>query len=176
MKKKQKKNLIRVMVSGVLFLCGTLIPLPEAVALSLLLTAYLIAGYDTLLTAVHNIRNGNVFDENFLMTIATIGALCLQDYKEAVFVMLFFRTGELFEKVAVGNTRKSISDLMNIRPETARILDEGTLLEIDAANTVSAVDKSSEPHFLSVKNLFRLYRFRQRFRIMKLSGTDRIVF
>lgn len=139
MKKKQKKNLIRVMVSGVLFLCGTLIPLPEAVAISILLAAYLIAGYDTLLTAVHNIRNGNVFDENFLMTIATIGALCLQDYKEAVFVMLFYLVGTIFEDYAVNKSRDSISSLLDIRPDYAN-LQRGDSVEVVDPYDVSVGD------------------------------------
>ena len=89
MKKKQKKQLIRVIFCGAVFILGTILRSQEVVSLTILMAAYLIAGYDTLLTAIRNIRYGNVFDENFLMAIATIGAICLQDYKEAVFVMLF---------------------------------------------------------------------------------------
>ena len=121
MKKKQKKQLVRVIVSALLFLLGTFVPLPAALSLILLLTAYVIAGYDTLWTAVRNIKNGNVFDENFLMAIATIGALALQDYKEAVFVMLFYLVGTIFEEYAVNKSRGSISQLLDIRPDYANL-------------------------------------------------------
>ena len=88
MKKKQKIQLLRISICAIMFILGTILRSHETTAFILLITAYLAAGYDTLLTAIRNIRYGNIFDENFLMTIATIGALCLKDYKEAVFVML----------------------------------------------------------------------------------------
>ena len=94
---------------------------------------YLAAGHGVLWSAARNILRGQVFDEKFLMTIATVGAIVIGEYPEAVFVMLFFRTGELFEKVAVGNSRKSISALMEICPDTARVLREGEAVEVDAA-------------------------------------------
>ncbi len=129
MKKKQKKQLIRVLISGLLFLAGTFIPMPEFAAVIILITAYLAAGYDTLLTAIRNIRHGQVFDENFLMAIATIGAICLQDYKEAVFVMLFYLVGTIFEEYAVNKSRDSISSLLDIRPDYAN-LQKGDSVEV----------------------------------------------
>ncbi len=131
MKRKQKKQLIRVAVSGTLFFCGIFLPLPEPAALVLLLAAYLAAGYDTLLTAVRNIRHGQVFDENFLMAIATIGAICLQDYKEAVFVMLFYLVGTIFEEYAVNRSRDSISSLLDIRPDYANLLCGDSIEVVD---------------------------------------------
>lgn len=139
MNKKQKKQLIRIAVSGALFLCGTFLPLPELIALLLLLAAYFTAGYDTLLTAVRNIRYGQVFDENFLMAIATIGALCLQDYKEAVFVMLFYLVGTVFENYAVNKSRDSISSLLDIRPDYAN-LQRGDSVEVVDPYDVSVGD------------------------------------
>ncbi len=131
MKKKQKRQLIRIAVSGLLFLCGTFLPLPDAVSVAVLIGAYLTAGYDTLLTAVRNIRHGQVFDENFLMTIATVGALCLQDYKEAVFVMLFYLVGTVFEEYAVNRSRDSISSLLDIRPDYANLLRGDSVEVVD---------------------------------------------
>lgn len=131
MKKKQKRQLIRIAVSGILFLCGTFLPLPDAVSVAVLMGAYLAAGYDTLLTAIRNIRHGQVFDENFLMTIATVGALCLQDYKEAVFVMLFYLAGTVFEEYAVNKSRDSISSLLDIRPDYANLLCGDTAKTVD---------------------------------------------
>ena len=137
MTKKQRSQRNQIIALLILFVAvagvNVLLSLPRwAEALSFI-GVYLAAGHDVLYKALTGIMRRQVFDEKFLMAIATVGAIVIGEYPEAVFVMLFFRTGELFEKVAVGNTRKSISDLMNIRPETARILDEGTLLEIDAA-------------------------------------------
>ncbi len=129
MKKKQKKQLCRVIFSILFFIAGVFIPLPEAVSVILLIAAYLISGYDTLWTAIRNIRNGNVFDENFLMTIATIGAILLQDYKEAVFVMMFYLIGTLFEEYAVNKSRGSISELLDIRPDYAN-LQRGDTIEV----------------------------------------------
>lgn len=131
MKKKQKRQLFRVVSSTVLFLLGTFVTLPSIISLILLITAYIIAGYDTLWTAVRNIKNGNVFDENFLMAAATIGALALQDYKEAVFVMLFYLVGTTFEEYAVNKSRSSISALLDIRPDHANLLKDGQLLTAD---------------------------------------------
>lgn len=131
MKKKQKKQLIRIFSSAVLLILGSFLPLPFAVSLILLLAAYLIAGYDTLLTAIRNIFNGNVFDENFLMAIATIGALALQDYKEAVFVMLFYLIGTMFEDYAVNKSRNSISSLLDIRPDYANLVRGDEIVTVD---------------------------------------------
>lgn len=131
MNKKQKKQLARVISSGALFLLGTFLPVPAPLNICLLLAAYIIAGYDTLWSAVRNIRNGNVFDENLLMAIATIGAIALQDYKEAVFVMLFYLVGTLFEEYAVNRSRNSISQLLDIRPEYANLQKEDGIHTVD---------------------------------------------
>lgn len=128
---KQKKQLIRIIASGLLLIAGTFLPLPQIPALILLLIAYLIAGYDTLWTAIRNILNGNVFDENFLMSIATIGAIALQDYKEAVFVMLFYLVGEMFEDYAVNKSRASISQLLDIRPDYANLQKGDRIEKVD---------------------------------------------
>ncbi len=129
MKKKHKKLLVRIILSAVLFgviaLTVKLLNLKPIMAVLLYLAPYLVAGYDVLLKAVNNIKNGQIFDENFLMCIATVGAFCIGEYPEAVFVMVLYQAGELFQSIAVGKSRKSISALMNIKPEEARILREG---------------------------------------------------
>ena len=129
MKRKHKKLLIRVIASGVLF-CGCavidkLIELSVLPILLLYLVPYLVAGYDVILKALFNVRSGHFFDENFLMCIATVGAFIIGEYPEAVFVMLFYKTGELFQSLAVGKSRRSIAALMDIRPEEARVIREG---------------------------------------------------
>lgn len=139
MKKKQKKQLARILISGILFLSGTFIPLPPAISFILLIAAYLVAGYDTLLTAIRNIGHGQIFDENFLMALATIGALCLQDYKEAVFVMLFYLVGTVFEEYAVNKSRDSISSLLDIRPDYTNLL-RGDVIEVVDPYDVSVDD------------------------------------
>lgn len=108
---------------------------PELLQMAVFLTAYLLAGYKVLRKAVRNIIRGSVFDENFLMAVASIGAFCIGEYPEAVAVMLFYQVGECFEDFAVGKSRKSIADLMNIRPDFANLLEEGAegedLREVD---------------------------------------------
>ena len=108
---------------------------PELLQLAVFLTAYLLAGYKVLRKAVRNIIRGSVFDENFLMAVASIGAFCIGEYPEAVAVMLFYQVGECFEDFAVGKSRKSIADLMNIRPDSANLLEDGAegeeLREVD---------------------------------------------
>lgn len=108
---------------------------PELVQLAVFLTAFLLAGYKVLRKAVRNIIRGSVFDENFLMAVASIGAFCIGEYPEAVAVMLFYQVGECFEDFAVGKSRKSIADLMNIRPDSANLLEDGAegeeLREVD---------------------------------------------
>lgn len=134
--RKQTRTLWRIIIAFVLFLgifaaqlTGTLqIP---ALLLILYLIPYAVIGHDVLLRAGRNIRNGKIFDENFLMTIATIGAFCLGEYPEAVAVMLFYQTGELFQNYAVSKSRKSITALMDIRPDHATIERNGELIEID---------------------------------------------
>ena len=130
MNKKQKKMLVRIIVAALLVVLLTLIPESiigekSIVQLGLLLIPYLIIGYDILKKAFKGIRNKQVFDENFLMAVATIGAIILGDYKEGVAVMLFYQVGELFQSYAIGKSRKNISELMDIRPDYANIVSEG---------------------------------------------------
>ncbi|MBE6506720.1 MAG: cadmium-translocating P-type ATPase [Methanocorpusculum parvum] len=120
--KKQKQTIIRIIISAVLLLAVSFIPLSGIPKLLVFLIPYLLIGWDVLYSAGRNIIRGKVFDENFLMGLATIGALVIGQYPEAVFVMLFYKTGELFEDVAVARSRQSIADLMSIAPDTANIL------------------------------------------------------
>ena len=128
---KQKKMLARILTAGGLFAVGLLLEhifpdfLKGWVAIVLLLGAWALAGYPVLLEAIENIGHGQIFDENLLMSIATIGALGLKDWGEAAAVMLFFEVGELFESVAVYRSRQSISALMNLRPDSATVLEDG---------------------------------------------------
>ena len=131
MTKKQKRTLYRILASGLLFLLGLLLPLEGAGKLFILLPAYAIIGWDVLWKAARNIINGQVFDENFLMCVATIGALIIGEYPEAVAVMLFYQVGELFQNVAVGRSRRSIAALMDIRPDYANIEENGLLRQVD---------------------------------------------
>lgn len=129
--KKQRKTLIRILVSGVLLIAAALAPAEGSWRFFLFLIPYLLVGWDILWKAVRNIAHGQVFDENFLMCIATIGALILGEYAEAVGVMLFYQVGELFQSVAVGRSRRSISELMDIRPDSANLLRDGAILEAE---------------------------------------------
>lgn len=122
--------LIRVIIGGVLFVAGELVSSSTA-SIVLFLAAYIIAGYSVLWEAVRNIIHGQVFDENFLMSLATIGALFLRQWDEAVGVMLFYLVGTLFEDLAVDKSRKSIADLMNIRPDYATLLMDGVEETVD---------------------------------------------
>ena len=133
MTKKQKNLLRRIILAAVLFVALFFVPdsLPAWLRLGLYLVPYLIVGYKVLWTAVRNIRNGQVFDENFLMAVATLGAFGCGEYPEAVAVMLFYQVGELFENIAVGRSRKSITDLMDIRPDYANIERDGALVQVD---------------------------------------------
>ena len=139
MTKKQKKTRNRIIVVLALFLIlliadktGLMENIPEIVTFILYLIPYIIIGYDVIKKAVINISHGQVFDENFLMMIATFGAFGIREYSEALAVMLFYQVGELFQSVAVGKSRQSISDMMSIAPETAvRVNDDGNTEEID---------------------------------------------
>ena len=136
MTKKQKNNLIRCIVSLVLVIGLSVVfhfaKLPWWIELVAFLIPYFIVGYDVLLRAFKNIRNGQVFDECFLMAIATIGAIATGEYREGVAVMLFYQIGELFQSIAVGKSRKNIADLMDICPEVANVLHEdGSITEED---------------------------------------------
>ena len=136
--KKQKKNLYRVIIAFVIvatLMCIehlTDIGMPWFVSLPLYLTAYFIVGYDVLRKAIKGILKGQVFDENFLMAVATVGAMILGEYEECVAVMLFYQIGELFQSIAVGKSRQSIVDLMDIRPDSANLLmEDGSVEEVD---------------------------------------------
>lgn len=137
MNKKQKKVLVRILIAAVLLALLNLVRLPELPAMILYLAAYLIIGYDILRKAGKGILNGRVFDENFLMAVATIGAVALAiisgsgDFNEAVLVMLFYQVGELFQSYAVGKSRRSIASLMDIRPDYANIEVDGKLEQVD---------------------------------------------
>ena len=136
MSSKQKKNLIRCIISLILVVALSIVfhivKAPWWIELPSFLVPYFIVGYDVLLKAFKNIRNGQVFDECFLMTIATVGAIATGEYREGVAVMLFYQIGELFQSIAVGKSRKNIADLMDICPEVANVLHEdGTITEED---------------------------------------------
>lgn len=131
MTKKQKKVLARIMIAFVLLVILAFIPATGWLSLVLHLIPYFIIGYDILRKAVLGIVHGEVFDENFLMAVATVGAICLGDYSEGVAVMLFYQIGELFQSYAVGKSRKNISALMDIRPDYANIEVDGKLEQVD---------------------------------------------
>ena len=136
MTKKQKKILYRILASivllvGVSIACQQM-AFPWYIQLILYMIPYLCIGYDVLRKAFLGILHGEIFDENFLMAIATVGAVCMQEYREAVAVMLFYQIGELFQSYAVGKSRKSISDLMDIRPDYANMENpDGSLRQVD---------------------------------------------
>lgn len=140
MSKKQKKSLLRIVLSAVLLITAAVfehIAEPSwYIALPIFLIPYIIIGYDVLVKSVKNIAHGQVFDENFLMAIATIGALATGQYPEAVFVMLFYQVGEFFQNWAVGKSRQSISELMDIRPDYANIVKDGEITTVDPYDVV----------------------------------------
>lgn len=136
--KKQKNALVRIIVTFVLFAAlfacehtGAFAPLPEWACMLIFLVPYGIIGYDIVFKAVRNIAHGQVFDENFLMLVATVAAFCIGEYLEAVAVMLFYQVGELFQSYAVGKSRKSITDLMDIVPEYANVEFGGEIEQVD---------------------------------------------
>ena len=131
MNKKQKKMLIRIIVAAILVVAFSLLPIEGYVKFGLFMIPYLVIGYDILKKAGKGIMNRQVFDENFLMAVATMGAILLGDYKEGVSVMLFYQIGELFQSYAVGKSRRNISDLMDIRPDYANIEKGGKLEQVD---------------------------------------------
>lgn len=130
MSKKQKKNLVRILCSAVLLAVAWLLPLEGVWRLLVFLVPYAVIGYDVLFSAVRNILHGQIFDENFLMALATVGAFFVADYPEAVAVMLFYQIGELFQSIAVGKSRKSIAALMDIRPDYANVLRNGEAITV----------------------------------------------
>lgn len=131
MNKKQKKMLIRIIVAAVLIVLFSKLPIDGYVRFGLFMIPYLVIGYDILQKAFKGIRNKQVFDENFLMAVATVGAILLGDYSEGVAVMMFYQIGELFQSYAVGKSRRNISELMDIRPDYANIEVDGKLEQID---------------------------------------------
>ncbi|MDO4297704.1 MAG: heavy metal translocating P-type ATPase [Lachnospiraceae bacterium] len=131
MNRKQKNVLMRIIISAICIVVLKLLPIEGYLEFGLFLIPYLIIGHDILKKAFKGIRNRQVFDENFLMAVATIGAILLGDYTEGVAVMLFYQVGELFQSYAVGKSRRNISDLMDIRPDYANIERDGKLEKVD---------------------------------------------
>lgn len=131
MTKKQKKVLIRIIIAAVLVIALQFIPVKGYVRFGLYMIPYFVIGYDILKKAGKGILNRQIFDENFLMAVATIGAIALGDYKEGTAVMLFYQIGELFQSYAVGKSRRNISNLMDIRPDYANVEKDGELEQVD---------------------------------------------
>ena len=131
MNKKQKKMLIRIIIAAVLIVVFSLLPAEGYLRFVLFMIPYLVIGYDILKKAFKGILNKQVFDENFLMAVATVGAILLGDYSEGVAVMLFYQIGDFFQSYAVGKSRRNISELMDIRPDYANIEKDGTLEQVD---------------------------------------------
>ena len=131
MTKKQKKVLIRIIIAAVLIIAFSFLPLEGYIRFICYMMPYLVIGYDVLRKAIKGILNRQVFDENFLMAVATVGAIALGDYKEGVSVMLFYQIGELFQSYAVGKSRRNISELMDIRPDYANVEKDGELEQVD---------------------------------------------
>ena len=125
MTRRQKILLIRIIAAAVTLAAAALVPADGKIKPFLFLVPYIIAGYDIIKRAAVNIIHGQIFDEKFLMAVATLGAWALSEYTEASAVMIFFQTGELFESIAVGKSRKSIAGLMDIKPESAAVLRDG---------------------------------------------------
>lgn len=130
MSRKHKKRLARIIIAAVALAVIVLLPVNDKIKAVLFLFPYLIVGWDVLWSAVRNIAHGQVFDENFLMSLATVGAYALGDYVEAAAVMLFYQIGELFQSIAVGKSRKSIAALMDIRPDSAVVLRNGEEIKV----------------------------------------------
>lgn len=131
MNKKQKKMLTRIIIAAVLIVAFSLLPVEGYLRFGLFMIPYVVIGYDILQKAFKGILNKQVFDENFLMAVATVGAILLGDYSEGVAVMLFYQIGELFQSYAVGKSRRNISELMDIRPDYANIEKDVTLEQVD---------------------------------------------
>ena len=135
----EKSPLLRIGLAIAVFLCGTFLPVEGVVKFAVFFVAYLIAGGDILLKAFRNIIKGEVFDENFLMSIATFGAFFIREYPEAVMVMILYQVGEYFQDKAVDKSRKSISTLMDIRPDYANVEQNGELVK-KSPDTVNVGD------------------------------------
>lgn len=150
MNKRQKRTLARIVVSAVVFALSLLLSKMPVLKLMLLFTAYLVVGADILLAAVRKIFSRQIFDEEFLMSVATVGAIALKEYHEAVMVMLLYQLGELFQSIAVGKSRKSIKELMKIKPESATLVtDSGEVKlppeEISVGDTILVVPGEKVP-------------------------------
>ena len=131
MNKKQKKMLTRILIAAIMVAALSLVPVQGYLRAVLYMIPYLVIGYEILLKAWKGNRNRQVFDENFLMAVATVGAICLGDFKEGTAVMLFYQIGELFQSYAVGRSRRNISELMDIRPDYANVERNGSLEKVD---------------------------------------------
>ena len=127
-----KKRVLKIIISFIIYILAIILPFNnEIFNKGLFMISYIIVGYDILKKAVKNIFRGKVFDENFLMAVATIGAFAVQEFPEAVAVMLFYQVGELFQSYAVDKSRKSISNLVDIRPDYANIEKNGKIEKVD---------------------------------------------
>ena len=132
MNKKMKEKLYRIICSSILLIIAVILKnVNNIVSIILFGVSYLVIGYDILLKAIKNIKRGRIFDENFLMAFATIGAICINELAEAVTVMLFYQIGELFQDYAVNKSRKSIIELMDIRPDYANVIREDKHIKIN---------------------------------------------
>ena len=127
---KKKKEVI-IIISAILFAIALFVRMTQNLQLILMLTAYILLGKDTVLKAVKNVEKGDFFDENFLMTVATLGAIMIGEYPEAVAVMLFYEVGELFQGYAINKSRKSIADMMDIKPEYANVIRDNKSIKVD---------------------------------------------
>ena len=131
MNRKQKRSLYTILIAAALFIVALLLPVEGIWELLIYLIPYGVIGWRVIWKAIKNISRGQIFDENFLMGVASIGAMCAGEYKEAVAVMLFYQVGELFESCAVGKSRRSIAALMDIRPDVAHVERDGALITVD---------------------------------------------
>ena len=127
---KKKKEVI-IIISAILFAVALFLKMSQTIQLILMLIAYILLGKDTVLKAVKNVEKGDFFDENFLMTVATLGAIMIGEYPEAVAVMLFYEVGELFQGYAINKSRKSIADMMDIKPEYANVIRDNKSIKVD---------------------------------------------
>ena len=127
---KKKKEVI-IIISTILFVITLFVKMNQTLQLILMLVAYILLGKDTVLKAIKNVEKGDFFDENFLMTVATLGAIMIGEYPEAVAVMLFYEVGELFQSYAINKSRKSIADMMDIKPEYANVIRDNKSQKID---------------------------------------------
>ena len=129
-KMKKKKEVI-IIISAMLFAIALFVRMSQNLQLILMLVAYILLGKDTVLKSVKNVEKGDFFDENFLMTVATLGAIIIGEYPEAVAVMLFYEVGELFQSYAINKSRKSIADMMDIKPEYANVIRDNKSIKVD---------------------------------------------